>query len=81
MLELGGKVISLSDSGGTWLQEEGLSKEAVDAIDDIKVVKKGRLHEYKGEGGEWCLISSDSSAEIPSLSSTGFCDVQEIFGS
>ena len=51
-LELGAKVITLSDSGGYHIVEEGMTKEMIDAIDDIKVVKKGRLHEYKNDKGE-----------------------------
>lgn len=51
-LELGAKVITLSDSGGYHIVEEGMTKEMVDAIDDIKVAKKGRLHEYKNDKGE-----------------------------
>lgn len=56
-LELGAKVITLSDSGGTHIVEEGMTKEMIDAIDDIKVVKKGRLHEYKNDKGESFLIN------------------------
>ena len=53
-LELGAKVITLSDSGGYHIVEEGMTKEMIDAIDDIKVVKKGRLHEYKNDKGRSC---------------------------
>lgn len=51
-LELGAKVITLSDSGGYHIVEDGMTKEMIDAIDDIKVAKKGRLHEYKNDKGE-----------------------------
>ena len=67
-LELGAKVITLSDSGGYHIVEEGMTKEMIDAIDDIKVVKKGRLHEYKNDKGEpaanddFFLCSSTSCA-------------------
>ena len=54
-IELGAKVITLSDSGGYHIVEEGMTKEMVDAIDDIKVVKKGRLSEYQNPKGESCL--------------------------
>lgn len=53
-LELGAKVITLSDSGGYHIVEDGMTKEMIDAIDDIKVTKKGRLHEYKNDKGELC---------------------------
>lgn len=52
-LELGAKVITLSDSGGYHIVEEGMTKQMIDAIDDIKVVKKGRLHEYKNDKGKY----------------------------
>ena len=55
-IELGAKVITLSDSGGYHIVEEGMTKEMVDAIDDIKVVKKGRLSEYKSDKGKPCCI-------------------------
>lgn len=37
-----------------------MTKEMIDAIDDIKVVKKGRLHEYKNDKGE--PVAYDDSA-------------------
>ena len=58
VLELGGKVITLSDSGGTHLIEDGFTKEDVDAVDDIKVAKKGRLNEFKSSKGEWSCLQS-----------------------
>ena len=57
-IELGAKVITLSDSGGYHIVEEGMTKEMVDAIDDIKVVKKGRLSEYNNDKGEPCRLYS-----------------------
>ncbi|KAA6422213.1 MAG: glutamate dehydrogenase [Trebouxia sp. A1-2] len=52
-LEFGAKVITLSDSGGYHIVEDGMTKEMIDAIDDIKVTKKGRLHEYKNDKGKY----------------------------
>ena len=51
-VELGAKVITLSDSGGYHIVEEGMTKEMIQAIDEIKVAKKGRLSEYKNDKGE-----------------------------
>ena len=60
-LEFGAKVITLSDSGGYHIVEDGMTKEMIDAIDDIKVTKKGRLHEYKNDKGELCPSSHSCS--------------------
>ena len=51
-MELGGIVITMSDSGGALLFEDGLSKEQLEEINELKVVKKGKLSDYKGKGGE-----------------------------
>ena len=55
-LELGGTVITMSDSGGALLFEDGLSKEQLEEINDLKVVKKGKLSDYKGKGGELQIL-------------------------
>jgi len=45
-LELGAKVISLSDSGGFIYDDEGITKEKLDYIKELKNVRRGRLKEY-----------------------------------
>ena len=45
VMDLGGKVISLSDSEGTLYCEAGLSEEQWDALMDLKNVKRGRISE------------------------------------
>jgi len=44
--QLGGKVISLSDSDSTIIDEKGISDEKFDFIMDLKNVKRGRIREY-----------------------------------
>ena len=44
--ELGGKVLSLSDSSGTIIDEEGICKEKLAFIMDLKNVRRGRVSEY-----------------------------------
>ena len=45
-MRLGGKVITLSDSSGSILDEEGLNEEKLAYIMDLKTVRRGRISEY-----------------------------------
>ncbi|MDH0896142.1 MULTISPECIES: NADP-specific glutamate dehydrogenase [unclassified Pseudomonas] len=45
VMELGGKVISLSDSEGTLFAEEGLTEEQWQYLMDLKNVRRGRISE------------------------------------
>lgn len=49
VLELGGKVLSLSDSDGTILDEEGIDREKLQWVMDLKNLRRGRIHEYLEE--------------------------------
>ena len=49
--QLGGTVISLSDSNGTVLDEEGISGEKWDYVMDLKNNRRGRIKEYAAEYG------------------------------
>jgi len=44
--QLGGKAITLSDSNGTIVDEEGIDKEKLDFVLELKNVQRGRIHEY-----------------------------------
>ena len=44
--ELGGKVISLSDSGGSIHDPDGIDDDKLEYIMDLKNVKRGRISEY-----------------------------------
>jgi len=44
--ELGAKVVTLSDSGGTIVDEEGISLEKLAWVKDLKNVRRGRIREY-----------------------------------
>ncbi|MGF6691078.1 glutamate dehydrogenase (NADP+) [Metapseudomonas resinovorans] len=50
VMELGGKVISLSDSEGTLFAEAGLTQEQWLALMELKNVRRGRLSELSGTG-------------------------------
>ncbi len=46
VIELGGKVLTLSDSNGTILDEEGIDRERLDFVMDLKNNRRGRIKEY-----------------------------------
>ncbi|MCM2329977.1 glutamate dehydrogenase (NADP+) [Geopseudomonas sagittaria] len=51
VMELGGKVISLSDSAGTVLIEAGLNQEQFEYLMDLKNVRRGRIEEMAAHFG------------------------------
>ena len=48
---LGGKVVSLSDSGGTIYDKDGITDEKLAFVMDLKNVKRGRIKEYADKFG------------------------------
>ncbi|ALM20807.1 NADP-specific glutamate dehydrogenase [Nonlabens tegetincola] len=46
ILELGGKVVAMSDSGGYIYDEDGIDTEKLEFIMDLKNNKRGRIKEY-----------------------------------
>ncbi|OQY30005.1 MAG: glutamate dehydrogenase [Candidatus Cloacimonetes bacterium 4572_55] len=46
VLDLGGKVVTLSDSGGCIYDEEGVDREKLAYVMDLKNVRRGRIKEY-----------------------------------
>ncbi|MDO4638134.1 MAG: NADP-specific glutamate dehydrogenase [Lautropia sp.] len=50
-LELGARVMTMSDSEGTLVHEAGISRELLDAIFELKNVKRGRLSTLAKEHG------------------------------
>ncbi|MDX1740796.1 MAG: glutamate dehydrogenase, partial [Rhodothermales bacterium] len=46
ILDLGGKVLTASDSSGYIYDEEGIDREKLDFIMDLKNVRRGRMKEY-----------------------------------
>ncbi len=51
VLELGGKVVTLSDSHGYIYDPEGITKEKLDYVFDLKNVQRGRIKEYADKYG------------------------------
>ena len=50
-IELGGKVVTLSDSSGTIYDKEGINKEKLQWIMDLKNNRRGRISEYAEQFG------------------------------
>ena len=46
ILELGGKVVTLSDSNGFIYDEEGIDREKLEFVMNLKNVRRGRIREY-----------------------------------
>jgi glutamate dehydrogenase (NADP+) len=54
IIQLGGKVVTLSDSGGFIHDPKGIDEEKLAWIVDLKTVKRGRISEYTEKwGGEY----------------------------
>ncbi len=54
VLDLGGKVVTLSDSGGYIHDPEGIDREKLSWVMELKNVKRGRISEYVDKfGGEY----------------------------
>lgn len=46
LMQFGAKVVSLSDSGGTIYDADGLNAEKLEFVKDLKEVRRGRIKEY-----------------------------------
>ncbi len=61
VLELGGKVVTLSDSNGYIYDEEGIDEEKLKFVMDLKNVRRGRIKEYteKYKNAVYTQLSAD----------------------
>jgi len=46
LIELGARVVTMSDSGGFIFDRDGITREKLDFIIDLKVFRRGRISEY-----------------------------------
>ncbi len=54
LIELGGKVLTLSDSSGTVVDRDGIDAEKLEWVKELKNVRRGRIAEYVEKfGGEY----------------------------
>jgi len=63
ILQLGGKVVTLSDSNGYIYDEEGIDKEKLAFVMNLKNVKRGRIKEYAEEYKNAVYTTIDPSAD------------------
>ncbi len=63
VIELGGKVLTLSDSSGFVVDEDGIDREKLDYVMDLKNNRRGRIREYaeKYKGAKYHEV--DGNAE------------------
>ncbi|MDP3920697.1 MAG: NADP-specific glutamate dehydrogenase [Candidatus Omnitrophota bacterium] len=51
IIELGGKVLTLSDSAGYIYDPDGITREKLEFVKELKNVRRGRISEYAGKFG------------------------------
>jgi glutamate dehydrogenase (NADP+) len=49
LLQLGGKVVTLSDSSGTIVDEAGIDRQKLDFVLELKNIRRGRISEYSDQ--------------------------------
>lgn len=67
ILELGGKVVTLSDSSGYIYDETGITQDKLKYVMMIKNVKRGRISEYLDKYPEAVYTSADTSQDYNPL--------------
>ncbi len=63
LIELGAKVVTLSDSSGYIFDEEGIDTEKLEFIKVLKNVRRGRMEEYAGEYKSAVYSPIDAAAD------------------
>jgi len=63
LIDLGGRVVTLSDSGGYIYDEAGIDSEKLAFVMDLKNVRRGRIKEYAEKFGDAVYTPIDSSAD------------------
>ena len=61
IIELGGKVLTLSDSSGYIYDEEGIGKDKLEFVKRLKNIRRGRLKEYIDKYSETVYTEADST--------------------
>jgi glutamate dehydrogenase (NADP+) len=63
VLDYGGKVITMSDSSGLIIDEEGIDREKLAYVMNLKNVQRGRIHEYKEKYPKATYIAADPTLD------------------
>jgi len=61
--ELGGKVLTLSDSSGYIYDEEGIDKDKLEFVKRLKNIRRGRIKEYIDKYSEAVYTEADSTLD------------------
>ena len=67
ILQLGGKVVTCSDSGGYIYDPDGIDKEKLDFLMNLKNVRRGRVKEYVEKYSNAKYTAADASAAFNPL--------------
>lgn len=67
ILELGGKIVTVSDSTGYIFDEEGIDKDKLDYIKRLKNIKRGRIKEYIDKYSQAVYTEVDTSLDYNPL--------------
>lgn len=67
ILDLGGKVVTLSDSNGYIFDEEGIDREKLAYVMDLKNVRRGRIKEYTDKYKNAVYTAIDSGDDFNPL--------------
>ena len=67
IIELGGKVLTLSDSSGYIYDPEGIDKAKLSFVKRLKNIKRGRIREYIDKYSETTYSETDSSLDYNPL--------------
>ena len=63
IIELGGKVVTLSDSSGYIYDEEGIDSDKLDFVKRLKNIKRGRIYEYIDKYSDAAYTEADTSLD------------------
>lgn len=63
ILELGGRVMTLSDSSGYIFDEEGIDKDKLEHVKEIKNLRRGRIREYCEKYTHAVYVEADPSLD------------------
>jgi len=67
ILDLGGKVVTMSDSGGYVYDEEGIDRDKLAFVMDLKNARRGRISEYADKYPSAVYTASDREADHNAL--------------
>jgi len=63
IIELGGKVVTLSDSGGFIYDEEGIDAKKLEFVKRLKNIRRGRIREYVDKYSQATFTEADSTLD------------------